>query len=145
MIKYNNSSSNATDYNIVTNNSSLWKRESGYDWLAMQATVGLFEREGFRRMKTCIKLVCGFLQGLFQWETSEKLLWSYINTEQFQKISIFLSLKGLGGGGSLQGNLKKCKKLNWNFQRGGNARKKSLSLGEVRNQIEYFMELQFTE
>ena len=42
---------------------------------------------------------------------------------QFQKISILPPQKGLefpGGGGSVRPkNLKKCMKLNWNFQRGG--------------------------
>ena len=45
---------------------------------------------------------------------------------QFQKISILPSQKGLefpegwGGGGSVRPKtLKKCMKLNWNFQRGG--------------------------
>ena len=48
---------------------------------------------------------------------------------QFQKISILPPQKGLefnGGGGSRRPkNLKKCMKLNWNFQRGGGGLRKN--------------------
>jgi len=54
-----------------------------------------------------------------------KLRWILLNV-LFQKISILPLQKGLefpaGGGGGGSGrtkNLKKCIKLNWNFQRGG--------------------------
>ena len=58
---------------------------------------------------------------------------------QFQKISILLPQKGLefpeGVGGSVKPkNLKKCMKLTWNFQRGGEGGgglKKIPSVGEV--------------
>ena len=50
-----------------------------------------------------------------------------------QKISIVLPQKGLeflGGGGLCKAKiLKKCMKLNWNFQRGGGLRKKSFHGG----------------
>jgi len=47
---------------------------------------------------------------------------SFLVIVQFQKISILPPQKGLefpGWGGSMRPrNLKKCMKLNWNFQRG---------------------------
>ena len=60
---------------------------------------------------------------------------------QFQKISILSPQKGLefpGGGGSARPkNLKKCMKLNWNFQRGVGVLEKSLLWGRYG----YFLEL----
>ena len=54
---------------------------------------------------------------------------------QYQKISILPPQKGLefsGGGGSLgPKNLKRCMKLNWYFQRGGEVLKKIPSMGDV--------------
>ena len=56
---------------------------------------------------------------------------------QFQKISILPPQKGLkfpGGGGwgfCKAKNIKKCMKLNWNFQRGGVVLEKIPSVGEV--------------
>ena len=54
---------------------------------------------------------------------------------QFQKISILPRQKGLefpGGGGFCKAkNVKKCMKLNWNFQRAGGVLEKIPSTGEV--------------
>ena len=53
---------------------------------------------------------------------------------QFQKISILSPLKGLeflGEGGGGGGFCKACMKFNWNFQRGGGLRKKSLPWGGI--------------
>ena len=60
---------------------------------------------------------------------------------QFQKISMLSPQKGLefpGGGGSVRPKpLKKCVKLNWNFQRGGESLKNSLLWGRHG----YFLEV----
>ena len=56
---------------------------------------------------------------------------------QFQKISILPPQKGLEfsgrrvGGSGRPKNLKKCMKLNWNFQRGGEVLEKIPFVGEV--------------
>ena len=56
---------------------------------------------------------------------------------QFQKISLLPLQKGLefpggwGGGSVRPKNVKKCMKLNWNFQRGGGGFEKIPSVGEV--------------
>ena len=65
-----------------------------------------------------------------------------IEIVQFQKISILPPQKGLefpgGVGGSVRPkNLKKCMKLNWNFQRGGGVLEKIPSWGRYG----YFLEL----
>jgi len=55
---------------------------------------------------------------------------------RFQKISILPPIEGIGiswgmGGSMRPRNLKKCMKLNWNFQRGGEVLGKIPSMQEV--------------
>jgi len=50
----------------------------------------------------------------------------------FQKISIFPPQKGWGVEGSMRPkNFKKCMKLDWNFQRGGEVYEKIPSMVEI--------------
>ena len=61
---------------------------------------------------------------------------------QFQEISILPPQEGIGiswgvGGSVRPKNVKKCMKLNWNFQGGGGSWKKSLPWGRYG----YFLEL----
>ena len=77
----------------------------------------------------------GFLPGLSLSGRCYEI--GHIRIVQFQKISILPPQKGMefpgGWGGSLRPkNLKKCTKLNWNFQRGGwGVLEKIPSVGEV--------------
>ena len=55
---------------------------------------------------------------------------------QFQKISILSPMEGIGiswglGGSGRSKNMKKCMKLYWDFQRGGDVLEKIPSVGEV--------------